>query len=353
MGRGGRSRLLRPSPTKGEAGRYLAAVETEMARGTWVNPAGGKMTFGEWVELYLRQTQKRATTRARDEAVLDKHFLPELGPRRLVAITPLQVRGVVEKMRSCLAPATVRVNYGVLRAVLNAAVQADLIVRSPCRGIKLGPVQPPTRRTLSPEDLQRLAQALPVEYQPMVYLGGVMGLRWSEVAGLRVKHIDFLNRTLSVEETLAEVNGRLLVEAPKSRAGGRVLSVPPFIVALLAEHLARRERPGPDELVFVARRGGPVRATNFRERIWHPAAKAVGFERLTFHGLRHVATSLMVDSGEHPRVIQYRLGHATPSLSMGLYTHVSTEADRGVSAHLESMFVPMGHAGGTPASDEP
>lgn len=67
--------------------------------------------------------------------------------------------------------------------------------------------------------------------------------------------------------------------------------------------------------------------------------RAVGIDdALTFHGLRHVATSLMVASGEHPRVIQARLGHADPALSMGLYAHVPDELDRRAAHHLHEMF---------------
>lgn len=57
---------------------------------------------------------------------------------------------------------------------------------------------------------------------------------------------------------------------------------------------------------------------------------------LTFHGLRHVAASLMVEQGEHPRVIQARLGHATSRLSMERYAHVPEAADRQVAAHLDA-----------------
>ena len=48
---------------------------------------------------------------------------------------------------------------------------------------------------------------MPLEYRPMVYVGGVLGLRWSEVAGLRVGSLDFLRHSVSATETLAEVNG--------------------------------------------------------------------------------------------------------------------------------------------------
>ncbi|HET9773138.1 MAG TPA: tyrosine-type recombinase/integrase [Acidimicrobiia bacterium] len=326
-------------PTKGEAGRFLAQVETEMARGEWRDPRLGRVTLAEWVTTYLDGAgHKRATTRARDEIVLRKHFLPTLGSRPIALITPLDIRRVVEAMAESLAPATVRTNYAVLKAVLNAAVEADLIVKSPCRGIRLMAARKLERPEVRPQDLDRLAAAMRPEYRPVVYVAGVLGLRWSEIAGLRVRHLDFLRRTLTVTETIAEVSGRLQPATTKSAASRRTLSVPPFLMAMLAEHLAASGRPGPDDLVFTAPAGGPLRVANFRLRVWAPAVEVAGLGDLTFHGLRHAAASFMVGAGEHPRVIQHRLGHSTARLSLELYAHVSEAADRDAAAHLDTLF---------------
>ena len=141
---------------------------------------------------------KRATTAARDRTVMRTWWLPKLGQMPLGKITPNAIRGVVEQMRDKLAAATVRTNYGVLRAVLSDAVSADVIVRNPCRGIRLGSARRTEPRHISAEELHRLADAMPVEYRSMVYIGGVLGMRWSDVAGLRVGRINFLQRTLTV-----------------------------------------------------------------------------------------------------------------------------------------------------------
>jgi hypothetical protein len=164
--------------TKGDAARFLARIQTEMDRGEWRAPRLGRITFGRWVEEYLAGARhKRPTTRARDEVVLRTHFLPALGRQPLTAITPLDVRRLVEDMGRGLAPATVRTNYGVLKAVLSAAVEADVIVRSPCRGVKLPAARPHERPSLTADDLHRLAYAVAEPYRPVVYVAGVLGLR--------------------------------------------------------------------------------------------------------------------------------------------------------------------------------
>jgi integrase len=112
---------------------------------------------------------------------------------------------VVDTMRACVASATIRTNYGVLRAVLSAAVDAELIARSPCRAIRLENTRRGEPRHISAEELHELADSMPVEFRAMVYVAGALGLRWSEVAGLRVRRVDFLRRSLTVAETLTDV----------------------------------------------------------------------------------------------------------------------------------------------------
>lgn len=338
---GRRHMATRTFPTKASAEHHLAGVETDMDRGAWMDPRAGQVTFGEWAKLWLRaDPTKRATTLARDESVLQTHFLPTLGSYKLATITPLNVRRCVEAMTAKLAPATVRTNYGVFRAALSAAVEADLIVRSPCRGIKLPAAQKRQRPTLTPDELAHLAAELPERYRLAVWLAGVLGLRWSEVAGLRVGRVNLLARTITVTETMAEVGGRLTpVATTKSQAGCRTLVMPEFLVAMIAEHLAKMglTAANREALVITGPKGGALRRS-FEGRHFLPAAQRAGLENLTFHGLRHVAASFLVEDDEHPRVIQHRLGHATARLSMELYSHVPEPADRAAAENLEARF---------------
>lgn len=122
-------------------------------------------------------------------------------------------------------------------------------------GIRLPTAHARPPGSLSNDQLHRLADALPAEYQPIVFVSSILGLRWSEVAGLRVGSIDSLRRTLTIE---AVVRGRLMLAPPKSRASVRTLTVPPGLVEMLAEHLAVVGRSRPDELVFTAPDCGPL-----------------------------------------------------------------------------------------------
>jgi integrase len=340
---------------KRDGNLWLADKETSVNLGTWIDPKLGRTTFDRWADDYFAlAVHKRPTTRARDVTVCDKHLRPVIGRMALAKIRPLDVRRVVEQMSRSLAPATVRTNYGVLRAILNAAVESEVIVASPCRGVKLPARIPSDKRFLSVEELFGLANTMPDEYRPMVLLAGFLGLRWSEIAGLRVGRIDFLRQTVHVQETLAEVNGNVMSADVKSRASRRTLSIPTPLRDMLSEHLAKRGGAGPHDYVFTAPDGGPLRASNFRYRVWAPAVIAAGHyidvpdlnrpgkmrkqPTLTFHGLRHTAAGLMREVGAHTQVIAQRLGHSSDRVTSTEYGWINDVSRDGVANGLEELF---------------
>ncbi len=341
------SGVMVPAPTtyktKADAARFLSSVESDMARGTFIDPRGGRITFAQWADQWLARPDKRRNTVVRDRQALAV-FLPDLGPRPLAAITPMHVQAAVDARGHQVAPSTAARDFSALRAVFNAAVHADLLGRSPCRKVALPRVRPPERTVLTPSELDELAEAIPSRYRALILVAGVLGLRWGEAVGLRVRDVDFLRRTVTVAQTVEEVAGQLrLVTEAKTRSSLRTVAAPAFLIDELADHLSvhRADSQGdPDALVFVGPRGGVLRR-QFAERVFTPAVRQAGLDpSLTFHGLRHVAITAMVEAGVHPRVMQGRAGHATSKLTMELYAHVPESADRQAATALQEYHRP-------------
>lgn len=110
----------------------------------------------------------------------------------------------------------------------------------------------------------------------------------------------------------------------------------------LAAHLARTGRTDPSDLVVQAAHGGPVRAANFRLRVYGPATRAAGLEGLTFHRLRHLAGRLMRIAGVPLEVIQRRLGHASIRTTADVYGSLPESIDRAVADQLDDLLRPAG-----------
>jgi integrase len=328
--------------TKSEADRWLVNVEAELARGQRLDPSAGRITLAEWAKQWLARPGKRANSIARDRQALDV-FLPTLGKRALSALTPIDIQLAVDARGRAVSPATLNRDVAALRALLNAAVDADLIDRSPARRVALPKVRPPARQLLTPEELLRLADAVPSRYRALILVGGVLGLRWGEAIGLRICDVDCIRGTVTVAQVVEEVAGQIRVVpgVAKTKESLRTLAAPSFLIEELARQIKqyRADVVGdPTALVFVGERGAILRR-RFAERTFKPAVAKAGLDAsLTFHGLRHVAMSTLVDTNVHPRVMHSRAGHASSKLTMELYAHVTDTADRDAANALDERF---------------
>jgi integrase len=276
-------------------------------------------------------------------------ILPHLGDRRLGSGTTADLEQWVAALTAAgYAAATVRKAYQLAAAVFESAVRSSLIARSPAVGVKLPRIEQREMRFLTPEQVATLANATGA-YRVIVLTAAYTGLRFGELTGLRVGRLDLFRRRLTVAETLSEVRGRITFSDPKTATSRRSLSLPRFLVdelaALLASHAADA-----DGLVFTAAKGGPLRRTNFRRRVWLPAVDATVGKPMRFHDLRHTHAAILIAQGEHPKVIQERLGHASIKTTLDTYGHLFEGLDEAAADRLDDTWT--GSAAGYPRDED-
>ncbi len=323
---------------KSDAEKHAAIVEADKVRGQWSDPQLARTSFGSWWTQYCgSKVHLSASTRARTESLGRNMILPTFGTVELGSIQPVLIRRwISELMERRYAPATVHKAYQLFGAAIRAAVEEGLIVRSPLRGISLPRQAQTAMRFLTAEEVSLLAEAIDPRYRALVFTAAYSGLRLGELTGLRVTDIDFLRRKLHVDQTLTEVSGELRFKEPKTRGSRRTVNLPKAVIGILAEHIAAY--PSTSGLVFTAIQGGPIRQTNFRRRHWQPAVRASIGGQCRFHDLRHTHAALMISQGEHPKVIQSRLGHASISTTLDTYGHLFEGLDEAAADRLNAVF---------------
>jgi len=327
---------------KKDADDLVTKLNHERLSGYSVDPNGGKLTVAELAERWLRSNPgKRDNTIGRDRSALNAHILPAIGKHQLRSLRQADVQRLVNDWATELAPKTVDRTYGTLRAALSYAVTAELIGRSPCRDVKLPAAARRKRRPLGPAEVAALAEAVDDRYEAMVWAAALLGLRWGEVAGLRVRDLDLLNRTLTVSEIVTrDARGRSVLGPPKSEAGLRTLSMATVLVDVLAAHMVKSGLTAADgeAFVFPAPSGAPWSYANFRRRIWLPAAAAANLVDAQFHDLRRTAATAMVVGKVDLKTAGNRLGHSDPRLTLAVYAQATTEADRGAADTVGDQF---------------
>ncbi len=319
-----------------DAEAFLARIEASMLEGTYLDPKLGRVPFREWVDKWWATTMHlRPSSRARAEGVVRNWLVPRFGDRPLAAIRPTDVRAfIAEVAAGGLGPGSVRKIYNVLRVVLRAAEESGMIGRSPCVGVSLPPIRKREMRFLSPDEIVLLAHEIPERYRALIILGAYGGLRFGELAGLRVDRIDFLRSRVTVSDSIVEVAGQLH-HGPTKSGPNRVVTLPRSVIEALAAHLSAHS-PGPDGLVFTDPEGGPVRRSNFRDRFMG-AVREAGLQPLRFHDLRHTAAALAIRAGAHPKAIAERLGHASITTTLNTYGHLFPSLDEELAGRLDDL----------------
>ena len=323
-----------------DAERFLAAVETDKLRGTYLDPDAGRVGFGDFADAWLDSQTFDPSSREAVASRLRAHIRPAFGGYELREIRPSQIQSWLRGLQRTHAPTYVRVMLANLSAILSAAVEDGLIVRNPCSA--RGAVKPPAlvQRKVVPWPTDRVhavVSALPERYGPLALVAAGCGLRQGEVFGLAADAIDLVRRRLVVSQQIKIVQSRLVLAPPK-RGKTREVPLPDIVATALREHMIRFPpltvdlpwiEPGKttrsSKLLFWTRERAPINRNYFNHHIWKSALREVGVDPTrenAMHALRHYFASVLLDSGESIRTVSEYLGHADPGFTLRVYTHL-------------------------------
>jgi len=312
----------RTFPRKVDADRFLTTVEHGMLTGSYVDPAAGKVTFREYAELWRAGQPHRPNTAKAVEQHLRCYAYPVLGGRPLAAVRPSEVQAWTTGLGATIAASTTRTVFNTFKAVFKAAVRDRLISHNPCDDVVLPKVPARKVEPLTVEQVEALVAGTPARYRALVLLGAGTGLRSGELFGLQVRHVDFLRRTVTVEQQVQQLAGHEVhVCPPKTQSSYRTVPLPQVVVESLAEHL-RLYPAGPGAWLFSSTTGGPVVRTSFQHAAWQPALRAAGLTGVGMHALRHFYASALIRGGLSVKVVSDRLGHSNAAMTLNTYAHL-------------------------------
>lgn len=281
--------------------------------GAEVDPRKSRRTVAVEAQAWLdAHGDWKVSTRVRDEGVVRNHVLPRWGQVKLGQVTTESVQKWVNGMAE--SPGTIRKHAGVLSSILDHAVTMRRLGANPCRGVTLPRQVKKPRRYLTDAEVEALAQAAG-DKAVVVYTLAYCGLRWGEMAALKVGGVDLARRRLRVEQSVTEV-GVMVWSDPKTHER-RSVPFPEFLDDMMAGQVEGRQR---DEILFPVRGGQPMREGNARRDWFDKAVVDSGIGRLTPHELRHTAASLAVRSGASVLGVQRMLGHNKPSTTLDVYS---------------------------------
>ena len=140
-----------------------------------------------------------------------------------------------------------------------------------------------TPRVLTPPDLQALLQELQEPYRTMVTVSACLGLRASEVMGLKWGDVDWDELTIQVRRSV--VAGP--VDETKTEASAKPLPLDPDLATALLDWRRQATYVSDLDFVFAGTSGRPRWQGMILKGYVQPAADRAGIGKVGWHTFRH------------------------------------------------------------------
>jgi integrase len=327
--------------TKTDAERWLIMKEGEILRQEWTNPDHGRIVLGPLLATWIDQRPNLRPRTVELYRWLNKKYIePTIGEIALGDVTPGMVRAWRARLLDEGSSMTmVAKSYRLLRAVLNTAVEDELIRRNPCRIPGAGQEKALERPVATVAQVYDLSEMVPVRFRALILMAAFTSLRYGELAALRRRDVDLGRATVTVRATLVErQDGSVTFGPPKTEAGTRTVTMPASLVCDVSDHLALYVAAGDDALAFTGATGAVLRRSNFqRTTRWTKSVTAVGLPDFHFHDLRHTGNNLAAATGASLRDLMHRMGHQSTRAAL-IYQHATEQRDRQIAAGLDDQI---------------
>lgn len=294
-----------------------------------------KLTVKEYANMWLDGIRHsvRSSTLSTYIKVLRWHWIPMFGKTLLSDLTRDDIQKRINEMvDEGYSPSTVKMSLVIFSNMIKNAVIEGFIPTSPCTFVKTPPKKKTGSKALTIDECTKLLKALGASmFDDCIKLILYTGLRRSEALGLTIKDVDFKKQTLTVNNTVVTINGRLVLrEETKTESSHRTISLDHDTMEIVLKRCKEATSKGTD-LLFPSRTLN-VSTPHALSAHFKKYVHILNFDKsITLHSLRHTHATLLLESGASIKAVQARLGHSSIQTTLDIYTHSTQEMDKQAS----------------------
>jgi integrase len=334
-----RKRFTVKAKSKREAEKEYARIRSEIDRGTYIDATD--LTVREYLEKWLEDyaALRQAKTYERYEELIRLHVVPYLGQIKLCDLKPAHVQSLYARLQregrrdgkeGGLSARSVLHVHRCLHKALSSAVKWELIARNPADKDRVEVPDPGKARAkgCTAEELKQiLTGAEGSTIHAAVVLAAYTGMRLGEIIAVRWSDVDLSAGVLTVCRSAAETRTTgTIVKAPKTEESHRNVELPQVAIAALRRHREDQDRrkallgsAWQENDLVIPNDDGTLRTPDGVTRAFARLVKQKGLPRLTFHGLRHAHTQVLIEQNVNLETIRDRLGHSTITTTADIY----------------------------------
>lgn len=346
-------------PTRKAAEAYRDENQVKARRGEYRAPANIP-TFAKVAEQWLREKNGLHPATLLEARTVMKHLAP-LNDRRLDQISVATIEHLRDDLVAAgkLAPRTIARVMRAAAAIFKEAIRLNYTTGNPAAHAKR-PRNPVTEvddaneeqgalrpdEVLSSDEIARLLDASePGLFRTLFATAAASGMRSEELLALAWSDIELETGRLFVRRSLSwcrdhEQVGLVLPRfyPTKTKAGNREIPLAPELVSMLRTWKLRCP-PSKSDLVFCNEAGEPLRRSRVLTGGLYPACRRAGLRRCNVKTFRHSYASGLLSQGAPITMVQARMGHANPSITLKVYSHFIKGSDSGESDRYAASFL--------------
>ena len=337
------------------------AAEIELARLVSLNAAGegvdpSKSTVAEFVDRWERDwatANVGPKTLERYRQLLRLYVKPHIGSVRIQKLRAVHLNELYSALLrsggeggAVLSARSVGHVHRVLHRALGHAATWGVISQNVASLVAPPPVPDEEIKILTEEQIGAILRHLEGRsLRPIVSFLLGTGARRGEALAVRWGDVNFQKNVVKIERSLEQTKGSLRVKSPKTKNGRRSVTISPWLATELRSHRARQDERrlalgmgrAPDDSPVFARWNGEFRSPS---RLSQDFAAAMDLLKIdcTLHGLRHTHVSQLIASGLDVLTISRRIGHASPAITLNVYSHMFSNTDTRAAEIMEATF---------------
>ena len=294
-----------------------------------------KLTNFKEYSDYWRRTYKQGKAKNTEifidakQSILNDWF----GEMNIEEITSGDVQQFLNARAEKCKKATVKADWGMLKEILDSAVNDEIIVKNPAKDRRLTNIAEEGSGTasLTREQIISIQRAIPTLEDPrekcLIALLAYTSMRREEVLGLRWQNVDFEKHRILICEAIVFPVSAAVKKATKTKSSVRYFPMCEQLYEILWS--CRQD----DGYVISKGDGEPVTVMTYR-RLWERLQKHIELYGMTAKNFRTTFATMMVASGVDIKTTQSLMGHSTPEMTLKVYA--KTEPTR-LPAAVETL----------------
>lgn len=244
---------------------------------------------------------------------------------------------------------TVKHYHANIRKALQYAMKTDIILSNPADKVDLPKIEEYKPKFYTSDEVKILLnEVIGTKLEIPVMIDCFYGFRRSEVIGLKWSAVDFENDTITINHTITQSNGKLIIrDKTKTKSSKRSLPLEPIVKSFLLELKEKQEKNkelcGDSynqeylEYICVDNCGNLIRPDYVTETFLK-LLKKKKLKIIRFHDLRHTCASILLKNGANMKEIQAWLGHSNYNTTANLYAHLDTSSVCNTGKVITNVF---------------